>query len=193
MARTTSAPVHRVQAGFRERLRAVDDCEHGVVGAQATVAHLGEQCGATRGVLGRALADAEHVLVALGVEAERNEHHVVIADVHAVDHQHDEIDRAEVASEPLGHLLLGGRNEPAADGAAAGAARDKLVGYGLQRACVVPRRHADEHLLDRALVQRVLGAEREPARQLDLAATERTRSRAADLDATTAKHQLARC
>jgi len=32
---------------------------------------------------------------------------VVIADVHAVHQQHDEIDRAEVAAESLGHLRLG--------------------------------------------------------------------------------------
>jgi hypothetical protein len=61
---------------LRERLRAVDDGEHGAVGAQAAVAHLGEQCGAARGVLRGALADAEHVLVALRVEAERDEQHV---------------------------------------------------------------------------------------------------------------------
>jgi hypothetical protein len=51
------------------------------------------------------------VLVALRVEAERDEQHVVLADVHAVDHQHDEIDRAEIATEPLGHLLLGRGDE----------------------------------------------------------------------------------
>ena len=191
MARTTSAPVHRVQAGFRERLRAVDDCEHGVVGAQATVAHLGEQRGAARGVLRRALAHAEYVLGALRIEAERDEHHVVVADVDAVDHQHDEIDRAEIAAEPLRHLLLGGRDEAAADGAAAGAACDELVGHGLQRARVVPRRHADEHQLDSALVQRIFRSEREPARQLDLATVDGACTWAANLRTTTAEHQLA--
>jgi hypothetical protein len=42
--------------------------------------------------------------VALRIEAERDEQYVVVADVCAVDHQQDEIDHAEIATEPLGHL-----------------------------------------------------------------------------------------
>jgi len=66
---------------------AVDDDERRAIGRETTVPQIGEQRRARRGVLGRAIANAEHVLVAVGIDAERNEHHMLV-DVHAIDHQH---------------------------------------------------------------------------------------------------------
>jgi hypothetical protein len=94
--------------------------------------------------------------------------------------------------EPLDHLFVGGGDEPATDRAAARAANGEILGRGFERARVVPRRHADEHLLDRTLVQRILGAERGPRRQLNLAAIDRAYARATDLNPSPAHHQLAR-
>jgi hypothetical protein len=96
------------------------------------------------------LAHTEHVLVALRIEAERDEHHVLISDVHPVDHQHDEIDCTEVATEPLGHLRLSRSHEATAHRAPARPTCDDLIGHPFERARVAARRDADEHLLDSA-------------------------------------------
>jgi hypothetical protein len=98
---------------------------------------------------------------AVGVDAERDEHHVLL-DVNAVDHQHAELERTEVSTEPLRHLSLYRRDEPTAHRAAAGPARRQVRRQRLQRAPVPPGRYTDERLLDRALMQRILGAERRP-------------------------------
>jgi hypothetical protein len=116
------------------------------------------------------------VLLALGIDTESDEEHMLV-DVHAIEHQDDHVDRAEVATEPLGHLFLRRGDEPATHGTAALAADDELVGHRLERASVVPSRHANEHLLDGALVQWIVSTERTPAWQLDLAAIERARGR----------------
>ena len=85
---------------------------------------------------------------------QRGEDHVLV-DVHAVDivaahhiqHQHEEVDVAEVASEPRAHLLLRRCHEAAADGAAARA----------------PRAHADGHVLERPRVPLETGSWRAQA------------------------------
>src|SRR5258706_12696019 len=62
---------------------------------------------------------------------------------------------AEIATEPLGHLLLRRGDEAATDRAAAGATRDELVGQRIQRTLVAAPRTAAEHSLDNALAPRI--------------------------------------
>src|SRR5262249_23278676 len=75
--------------------------------------------------------------------------------------------------------------------AATRASRDEVVGHRLQRPPIAGRRDADEHLLDGALVRRILGAERTPARQLEFATVERACARSPDVNAASAKHEFA--
>ncbi len=185
------ALAEHVADSLRERLRAVDNHEHLAVGAESAIAQISEQRCARRCVLGRPLANAEHVLLSVGIDAERDEQHVVV-DVHAVDHEHAQFEYTEIATEPLGHLSLGCRDEPPTHRTAARPARRQNRGQWLQRPRVATRRNADEHLLDRALVQRVLDPERGPRRQLHLVAVERADTRPLNLHTPPANHELAR-
>ena len=62
--------------------------------------------------LGAAFANAEHVLVALGIEAQRDQHDAV-AEVDAVDHHHRQIDAVDTPRQPLGELCAAERHEAA--------------------------------------------------------------------------------
>lgn len=98
----------------------------------------------------------------------------MLLDVHAVDHHRAEIDRAEIATESLCHLSLRRGDEATAHCASTRAARRQIRRQRLQRSRVAAGRNTDEHLLDGALVQRILGTERGLRRQLNLVTIERS-------------------
>src|SRR6266571_9406682 len=122
--------------GLRQRLRAVDNYEGGAVGAHPALSEISEQRGARRRVLRGALADPEDVLLSVGVDAEGDEQNVLV-DVHAVEHHHGEVQAAEIASEPLAHLRLGGGDEPAAHRALTRPSRRDLRRYRFERPYVL--------------------------------------------------------
>jgi len=78
-----------------------------------------------------------------------------LADVHPVNQQRHEVERIERRRPPGVELRGGLRDEPAAHGALAGAARAEIGPRRLQAAPVLPRRYADEHLLHDATIQRI--------------------------------------
>jgi hypothetical protein len=184
-------PAEDLAHGLGQRLRAVEDCEHRPVGPYPALAQIAEERRACRGVLRGAFADAEYVLLPVGVDSQRRQDHVLV-DVDTVDHQHHQVDLAEVASHPRRHLVRGGTDEAAADGAPARAARAHAGRHVLQRPRVPPRGDAYERLRHGPLVERIFRREGSPAGQRHLAALDGARPWTLDLYPPPAEHQLAK-
>ena len=90
------------------------------------------------------------------------------------------------------YFRLGGGDETSTDCALRRAACRDAVRYALQRAAVFSSRHADQHLGQRPLMQRILDGERRPAWQRDLLAVDGPCSRPLHAHSPPAHHQLAR-
>lgn len=143
------ARAERRADGLCQSLAAVDDEEHRAIGPESSSREVREQTRATRRVLRGSFVEAENVLLSLLVDAEGDEHDMLV-DVNAVDHHGAERETGETASHHLREVLARRGDEAAADGALARAARRDPRRCGLDRARVLPRRHADHHLFDGA-------------------------------------------
>ncbi len=95
-----------------QRLTAVDADEDRVAGVQAAIPQPGQQIGDHRGVLGGTFAQPERMFGAVDADAQCD-HAQVLAEVHAVDHQRDQIQLAQRSGEQLGQRRLGRGHEPA--------------------------------------------------------------------------------
>src|SRR5688572_7736300 len=73
--------VHRLT----QRLGAIEDDEQAAISAKAATLEIGQQALTDRGVLRRAVPQAERVFLAVGRNAQSHDE-TVIPDVHAVDH-----------------------------------------------------------------------------------------------------------
>jgi len=80
--------------------------------------------------------------------------------VDAVHQERHEVEAVEGRRPPGGELRRGLRDEPAAHRAFAGAATDHRRRQRVETARILTCRHADEHLLDHATIQRVLAGHR---------------------------------
>jgi hypothetical protein len=90
----------------------VEDGEDRLGDVQAAVAQPGDQVSDQGGVLGRALLHRQRVLRAVDADAQRH-HAGVLAEVHAVDHERDQVQVIEPAAHQFGQRGLGGGDEPA--------------------------------------------------------------------------------
>ena len=86
--------------------------EDGLGDVQAAVAQPGDQISDQGGVLGRALLHRQRILRAVDADAQRH-HAGVLAEVHAVDHERDQVQVIEPPAHQLGERGLGGGDEPA--------------------------------------------------------------------------------
>ena len=94
------------------------------------------------------------MFLAIGRDAERHDE-AVLADVHAVDQQADQVERVERGGLPRGQLRGRLGHEAAAHRALAGATAAQRRRHRLQTSRIAPGRDADQHLLDHAAIQRV--------------------------------------
>ncbi len=140
--------------------------------------------------VGRAFVQPQHVLVALLVDAQGDDHEV-IADVDAVDHERADRELAQLAAHHLRQCLRRRADEASTDRALARAARCYARRRRLQRTVVVARRDAEHHLLDRARRERIGIGEVLPRRQRYLTSVDATHPWTPHADATTAIGQLA--
>ena len=102
--------VEDVEDGLAQGLRAVDADQDRSGDVQAAVAQPGEQVGDDGGVLGRAFDQGEGVLGPVGVDAQRDDADR-LAEVHAVDHQRDQVQAGQVGGQQLRERGLGHRHE----------------------------------------------------------------------------------
>lgn len=135
------------------------------------------------------LALSEHVFCADAID--RDEQNMVFH-VHTINHEHSQLEHAQIALEPGTHLPLGGSPEPTAHGALARAARLDRGRRWPERAPVSMTGGSDEHLLDGPRGQGVLVSEVLPARQHDLAALHGALPGPADRASPAPQSQLAR-
>ena len=80
--------------GLVQRQRAIEDHEQTAVGAQPAALEIRQQALTDRRVLGGAFPQAERVFLAIRRDPERH-HEAVLADVHAVEDQRDEVEAVE--------------------------------------------------------------------------------------------------
>lgn len=119
--------------------------------------------------LRRSLPEPERMFLSVGADPERDDE-TVVADVHAIEDQPDQIQVVQGRRPPSLELRCLLCHESSADTALAGSAACGLRGQRFQASGVLPGGYADQHLLDGAPIQRVAVGERAEGRQLDFAA-----------------------
>jgi hypothetical protein len=82
-------------------------------GSEPAFGQIGQQSPADRSVLGRALAQPQHVLGALRVDPHRRQHDMR-AELHPVNQQRDYLELAPIAAHPFGQFARGAVDEPRA-------------------------------------------------------------------------------
>jgi hypothetical protein len=92
----------------------VQDGEDGPGDVQAAVAQPGDQVRDQRGVLRRAFLDRQRVLDSVDADAERDDAGV-LAEVHPVDHERDQVQVPQAAAHQLGQRGPGHGHEAAGD------------------------------------------------------------------------------
>jgi hypothetical protein len=93
-------------------LRPVDHRQDGPGDVQAAVAQVGDQAGDQGLVLRRALGQRQRVLGSVDADAQRN-HAAVLAEVHAIDQERDQVQVIEPTAHQVGEGGLGSGDEPA--------------------------------------------------------------------------------
>jgi hypothetical protein len=91
----------RLRHRFVQRLRAVEDDQEAAVGTRPTALQIGEEALTHRRILRRAVPEAQRVVAAGVVNAERD-HDTAVADVDAIDQQRHELHRIERERPPGG-------------------------------------------------------------------------------------------
>ena len=106
--------IEHAHHGRAQRLAAVDTDEDRPCGVQAPITQPGQQISDHAGVLRRALGQPQRMLRAVDADAQRH-HAQVLAEVHPVDHQRDQVQVTQRLGEQLAQRGLGRGDEPAAD------------------------------------------------------------------------------
>jgi len=152
-----------------ERLGPVDHRQDGLGDIQAALTQPGDQIRDQGGVLGRAFLDRQRVLGPVDADAQRD-HAGVLAEVHPVGHERDQIQVIEAAAHQLAKRGLGGGDEPAGHRRLRGRRGRLLHGLprGLQAAPVAARRQAGQHLLHGQLAEDLGRGEQVIRRQVQL-------------------------
>ena len=148
-----------------QRLRAIEDDQEAAVGAQAAALQIGQQALTHGGILRRAIPQAERVFLPVGGDAERHDE-AVLADVDAVDEQRHQVEAVERRS--ICQAASCARSSRRSGDSRALLLVPRLTHrrrHGLQAARILPRGHADEHLLDDATIQRIGVGQRLERRQ----------------------------
>ena len=172
---------------------AVDHPQPGAVGLQAPLDQIRQQRLDHARVLAGALAQPQHMLVALGVDAQRNEDDAV-GQVDAVDHHYRQIQPGDGTRQPFVQLPLAQRHEAPghrALGGGVGRGAQHLGQLGLD-AGVAARGHAGGHRLERCPVQRVALAGPHVAGQRQLASLQIAHALALHGDAPARQHHTGR-
>ena len=106
--------VEHVEHGLAQRLGPVEADQHRAGHVQTPLTQVYQQVGDQRRVLRRALHQRQRMLVARRCRCP-GRRHSRIGEVHAVDHQRDEIQPGQIRDEQLGQGGFGYRDEPARD------------------------------------------------------------------------------
>jgi hypothetical protein len=173
-----------------QRLATVDHPQARALGIQAALDELAEQRAHHTRALGGALAQPQHVLVALRIDAQRHQDHPLL-EVDAVDHHHWQIQLVQRARQPLLQLLLAQRHEAARGRAPRHRAGRFRRWQRLERADVAAYRGTRGDRGHRRFIQRVSPAGPGKAWQFQLARMHRTRPRSPHTDALAAQHYAA--
>jgi hypothetical protein len=190
-----AAPNQRARAeqlhdGLAQRLAPVDDPQPHAIGIEPALEQAGQQRGDHARGLGGALAQAQHVLVALGVDAQGHEDDA-LAEVDAVDHHHRQFHAVQAAAEPWVELFLAKLHEAPRHGALGGhqgavSRRHRVLGGR-----VAARGHARGDSCQRRRIQRVGHGGPLEGGQREFALVERTRAQASHRDALATEHDAA--
>jgi len=121
---------------------AVHHAQHAAVDLEPALEQSVEQRGAEHGVLGRAEPQSQHHVAGVGQNARCDDYRAA-RDLDAVDHQYQEIESVEPTLKLLAQLVAHARDEVAARGAFARAARDDLGRGRLQALRVTARGYAE--------------------------------------------------
>ena len=159
----------RLGHGRVEGLRPIEDHEQAAVGAEAAALQVGQQPLTHGRVLGGAFPHAQGVFLAGDIDAQRDDD-AVGPHVHAVEQQHGEVELGERGGPPGVELCLRLGHEPPTHRTLARAPGANVRAQRLQASAILARRHAHEHLLNDAPVQRVVPGERPERGQRDLLA-----------------------
>jgi hypothetical protein len=146
---------------------AVDDEEHRALEVETPVVQVGQEALADGRVLGRPLAQAEDVLLALGIHAQREQDDMV-AEVEAVEKDDADIEVGERAAEPRRELRARERDESARDAALRHRALPRPGGQRIEGPVVLAGRDPDRDRLERARVERIAAGGIGEARQREL-------------------------
>jgi hypothetical protein len=134
---------------FPQGLRAVEDDQQATVGAQAAALQIREQVLTHARVLRRSIPQAERVFLAIRRDPEGHDQ-TVLADVHAVNEQADQVERLERGSLPRGQLCGRLRHETATHCTLARAPAPHRLRHRLQASRIPSGGDAYQHLLDHA-------------------------------------------
>ena len=125
--------------------------------------------------LGGAFDDAQNVLVAIRIDAERDDQHVA-AHMDAIEHQNQQIQLAQWTTQKCFHASLRMRHKPSRDaGLARARSLDSLKVF--QAAIILATRHPADDLLECAFLQWIVAAVLLPGRQHDLSAIQASQPR----------------
>ena len=140
--------------GLPQGLRAVEDDQQTPVRAQTAALQISQQVLTHARVLRRAVPQAERLFLAIRRDPERHDE-AMLANVHAVDQQADQVEALERGGLPGRQLRRGLRHEATTHGTLARAAAPHRRRHRLQTARIAPRGNADQHLLHHPAIQRV--------------------------------------
>ena len=153
----SAASPKTARVGLVQGLRAVENHQQAAVRAQPAALEIREQALTHGRVLGRAFPQPERVFLAVGRDPERH-HEAVLADVHAVEDQRDEVEAVERGGLPRPQLRRRLGHEAPADAALARPATHHPGRHRLQAPRILAGRDAHQHLVDDAPIQRVRAA-----------------------------------
>ena len=127
-----------------QRLRAIEETE---IRPEAAALEIGEEVLADAGVLGRAVPEAERMLLAVGGDPERDDQ-AVVADADPVENQADQLEAAEGCRLPRCQLRRGLRHGPPTDGTLARAPTPERRRRRFEATGIVPCGDAHQQLID---------------------------------------------
>jgi hypothetical protein len=106
--------IEHIEHRLAQRLGAVQADQHRADHVQTPLPQADEQAGDQGGVLRGALHQRQGMLVALDVNAQRHDA-ARLGEVHAVDHQRDQVQPGQILRKQLGQSSFGHRHKPAGD------------------------------------------------------------------------------
>lgn len=106
---------------FGQRLGAVNDEQPADLGIEAALDQIVDEGLHDGAVLGGTFDQAKRMLVPVSVDPQRGDQHQVVADVQAVDLDHQKVELRQIRGHPRGHAFRRQRHEPARSGRLRGA------------------------------------------------------------------------